>query len=451
MDLESAQNNALAKLPLLKQGDYDTWRLRIESYIQLQDYALWEIIEDGNSFKPVARTTTNADGTSTSTIPGTVTAEEKIQKKNALKAQSILMMTLPSEHLLTFNQYKDAKTLFEAIKVRFGGNKATKKTQKTLLKQIMHVMVWRNKSDLGSISFDDLYNNFKVIEQEVKRSVISSSNSSSQNVAFVSTPSSTYDVNTSNVHRTGKNIIINGSDTAGYDKTKGMLCDQIVALKRDVSFNESDINALKIHIVRLKKEKESNQIKIDNFENASKSLDKLIGYDTKHVLNNVKKGIGQRKVRPVWNNAMRTNHQNFSNSRSNFAPTAVLTKSGLVSISTARQSSSRAAALIGTAMPIKTAAPKPFVNVVKSRPNAFQKSHSPSKRSFYQHTTLKNRNLNNRVNIVKVNSVNTAKGKSVISAIGEQEINVVKSKACWVWRPKIKVLDHVSKNNGSYI
>nr|GFB02093.1 hypothetical protein [Tanacetum cinerariifolium] len=41
---------------------------------------------------------------------------------------------------------------------------------------------------------------------------------------------------------------------------------------------------------------------------------------------------------------MRTNHQNFSNSRRNFAPTAVLTKSGIVPISTARQSSSRAAA-----------------------------------------------------------------------------------------------------------
>ncbi|GKC42377.1 hypothetical protein Tco_1060099, partial [Tanacetum coccineum] len=63
----------------------------------------------------------------------------------------------------------------------------------------------------------------------------------------------------------------------------------------------------------------------------------------KPVLNNVKKGTGQREVRPVWNNAMRTNHQNFSNSRRNFAPTAVLTKSGLVPISTARQSSSRAA------------------------------------------------------------------------------------------------------------
>ncbi|GJS63946.1 hypothetical protein Tco_0678510 [Tanacetum coccineum] len=132
----------------------------------------------------------------------------------------------------------------------------------------------------------------------------------------------------------------------------------------------------------------------------------------KPVLNNVKKGTGQREVRPVWNNAMRTNHQNFSNSRRNFAPTAVLTKSGLVPISTARQSSSRAAAPVSTARPIKTVAPKPFVNVVKSKPNAFQK---------------------------------------VISVVGEQGINVVKSKACWVWRPKIKVLDHVSKNNGSYI
>ncbi|GJU29227.1 hypothetical protein Tco_1172816 [Tanacetum coccineum] len=293
------------------QGDYDTCRLRIESYIELQDYALWEIKEDVNSFKPVARTTTNADGTSTSTIPGAVTAEEKIQKKNDLKARSILMMTLPSEHLLTFNQYKDAKTLFEAIEARFGGNEATKKTQKTLLKQ-MHENFSASCSesldsiftrlqkiisqlailDLGSISFDDLYNNFKIVEQEVKRSVTSSSNSNSQNVAFVSTPSSTNDVNTSNVlvntassslstasstyntarlsdatiyaflanqpngsqvvhedleqiheddleemdlkwqlallsmkarkfyQRTGKKIIINGSDTAGYDKTK---------------------------------------------------------------------------------------------------------------------------------------------------------------------------------------------------------------------------------------
>ncbi|GKB52955.1 hypothetical protein Tco_0903708 [Tanacetum coccineum] len=159
MDLE--QNNSLAKLPLLKQGEYDTWRLRIESYIQLQDYSLWEIIEEGNSFKPVAQTTREADGTSTTTIPGAVTIEEKILKKNDLKARSILMMTLPSEHLLTFNKHKDAKSLFEAIEARFGGNEATKKTQKTLLKQMYETF-----SASSSESLDSIFNRLqKIVSQ----------------------------------------------------------------------------------------------------------------------------------------------------------------------------------------------------------------------------------------------------------------------------------------------
>ena len=52
------------------------WRLRIEQYFQVQDYALWDVIENGNSFKPVAKSTT-VDGVTTTTIPGLVTAEEK--------------------------------------------------------------------------------------------------------------------------------------------------------------------------------------------------------------------------------------------------------------------------------------------------------------------------------------------------------------------------------------
>ncbi|GJU60892.1 hypothetical protein Tco_1238658 [Tanacetum coccineum] len=109
MDLETAQTTTTAKLPILKEGKYDIWRLRIEQYFQVQNYALWDVIENGNSFKPAAQTTTNADGTLTTLIPGPVTTEEK---------------------------YKDAKTLFAAIQTRFGGNEATKKTQKTLLKQM---------------------------------------------------------------------------------------------------------------------------------------------------------------------------------------------------------------------------------------------------------------------------------------------------------------------------
>ncbi|GJY03809.1 hypothetical protein Tco_0369749 [Tanacetum coccineum] len=73
------------------------------------------IQKNGNSFKPAAKTTTNLDGTSTTLIPGPVTTKEKVQKKNDMKARSMLLMALPNEHLMTFNQYKDAKTLFAAI------------------------------------------------------------------------------------------------------------------------------------------------------------------------------------------------------------------------------------------------------------------------------------------------------------------------------------------------
>ncbi|GKG27733.1 hypothetical protein Tco_0406060, partial [Tanacetum coccineum] len=51
------------------------------------------------------------------------------------------------------------------------------------------------KPDLDTMSFDDLYNNFKIVEQEVKRTASSRLSSSSQNMAFVSSPSSTNEVN----------------------------------------------------------------------------------------------------------------------------------------------------------------------------------------------------------------------------------------------------------------
>ncbi|GJT80937.1 hypothetical protein Tco_1055279 [Tanacetum coccineum] len=88
MDLETAQTTTTAKLPFLKQGKYDMWRLRIEQYFQVRDYALWDVIENENSFKPEAQTTTNADGSSTTLVSGPITTEEKAQKNNYVKARN---------------------------------------------------------------------------------------------------------------------------------------------------------------------------------------------------------------------------------------------------------------------------------------------------------------------------------------------------------------------------
>ncbi|GJR00946.1 hypothetical protein Tco_0523930 [Tanacetum coccineum] len=60
-------------------------------------------------------------------------------------------MALPNEHQLTFDQYVDAQSMFAAIKARFGGNEATKKTQKALLKQ-----QYENFSASSSESLDSI-------------------------------------------------------------------------------------------------------------------------------------------------------------------------------------------------------------------------------------------------------------------------------------------------------
>ncbi|GJV92719.1 putative ribonuclease H-like domain-containing protein [Tanacetum coccineum] len=379
------------------------WRLRIEQYFQVQDYALWNVIKTGNSFKPVPQTTTNADGSSTSLIPGPVTTEEKAQKKNDVKTRSMLLMALPNEHLMTFNQYKDAKTLFAAIQTRFSGNEATKKTQKTLLKQM-----YKEFSAPSTESLDFIFNRLQkiIIEQEVKGTASSSSSSSSQNMAFVSSPSSTNEVNiahgvsttntqvspsstqvnitstqvntanlsddtvyaffanqpngsqlvyedleqiheddieemdlkwqlallsmrtrrgprnqdsrnrnqdssrrTINVEETSSKAMV-AIDGAGFDWSY-MADDEVptnMALMTfsDFEFNKSEFNlatykrglaSLKEQLVfykknkleKIKQEKESNQLKIENFKNASKSLDKLI---RSQITDKSRKGVG---------------------------------------------------------------------------------------------------------------------------------------------------------------
>ncbi|GJS88911.1 ribonuclease H-like domain-containing protein [Tanacetum coccineum] len=184
--------------------------MRIEQYIQMIDYALWEVIESGNT-----------------TLKTTVV--EGVEK-------------------LKFNLIKDSKLMMKAVEKRFGGNAATKKTQRNLLKQQyenftapssemldqtfdrLQKLVSQNKTDLDTMSMDDLYNNLKVYEPEVKG--MSSSSSSTQNMDFMSSSnnnnsstnravSTTQVVNTANeVSAANTQLTINGNESVGFDKSK---------------------------------------------------------------------------------------------------------------------------------------------------------------------------------------------------------------------------------------
>ncbi|GJQ90524.1 hypothetical protein Tco_0001663 [Tanacetum coccineum] len=144
------------------------------------DYSLWEVIENGNA-PPVTKLVKGVE-----TIIAPTTAEEKAQRRLELKARSTLLMGIPNEHQLKFNSIKDAKSLLQAVEKRFRGNAATKKTQRNLLNQLEIHGESISQEDVNQ-NLDDLYKNLKIYEPEVKGT--SSSNTNTQNVAFVSSNS----------------------------------------------------------------------------------------------------------------------------------------------------------------------------------------------------------------------------------------------------------------------
>ncbi|GJT82658.1 putative ribonuclease H-like domain-containing protein [Tanacetum coccineum] len=186
---ESTNSGTTAKLPILK-------------------------LENGNSWVSVPQTA-QENGTSVTKMCVPVTAEEKTNKKNDVKARSLLLMALPNEHQLSFSPYENfSATSAESLDSIF--NRLQKIVSRLAILGVViaqedlnskflsslppewntHVVVWMNKPEVDTMSIDDLYNNFKIVEQKVKKSVGASSGA--QNLAFMTAPStsSTNDANT---------------------------------------------------------------------------------------------------------------------------------------------------------------------------------------------------------------------------------------------------------------
>ncbi|GJU88452.1 ribonuclease H-like domain-containing protein [Tanacetum coccineum] len=211
-------------------GDLDKQEESKAVQIRHRDYPIWEVIQRGNG--PVS-VLTDTNGLIKVLPPKT--AEEILARERERKARTTLLMALPEDHLAKFHKMTDAKEMWEAIKSRFGGNDESKKMQKYILKQQFEgfsvsnseglhkgydrfqsllsqleihgagvstedanqkflrslpsawsqvSLIMRTKPGVDSLSFDDLYNNLRVFESDVKGSTASSS--STQNVAFVS-------------------------------------------------------------------------------------------------------------------------------------------------------------------------------------------------------------------------------------------------------------------------
>ncbi|GJW09386.1 putative ribonuclease H-like domain-containing protein [Tanacetum coccineum] len=547
-------------------------------------------------------------------------------------------MGIPNEHQLKFNSIKDAKKLLEAVEKRFGGNAATRKTQRNLLKQQYenftapsskmldqtfdrtlksiseldgsfrwrklsqedvnqkllrslspewntHAVVWRNKADLDTMSMDDLYNNLKVYEPEVKG--MSSSINTAHRVSTASTQvNDAYSTNIDNlsdvvicaffasqpnspqlVHEdlqqihpddmeemdlrwqmamltmrarrflknTGRNLTVNGNETIGFDKalrnqdnknkessrrsvhvetytsTTLVSCDglggygwsdqaekrpnyalmafsssipdskvirQIVIFYKPIVENCKAMSSeeepkpktkkktvrpsiVKKEFVKSKQQEKTARKTVkqveqhrqnthsprgnqrnwnnmmsqklgSNFEMFNKACYVCGSFDHLQVDCNYhqKQFQNQRMVKPVWNNAQRVNHQNFAKkthpcAKKNLVPRAVLMKSGLVSINTARQNISKTTVLVNTARQVNAAHSKTTVNAARPMSYLSKIAHSTVKRPIHKNTSFKNSNINQRVNTVRGKKINTARPKAVVNAVKGNNFNLV--------------------------
>ncbi|GJX46444.1 hypothetical protein Tco_0271634 [Tanacetum coccineum] len=142
--------------------------MRIEQYIQMINYALWEVIENGNT----APKTTIMKGVEKIIPP--ITVKEKAHKRLEVKARSTLMIGIPNEHYSkmfdqTFNRLQKLVSQLELLGETISQEDVNQKLLRSLLLEWnTHVVVWMNKTDLDTMSMDDLYNNLKVYEPEVK-------------------------------------------------------------------------------------------------------------------------------------------------------------------------------------------------------------------------------------------------------------------------------------------
>ncbi|GJS04470.1 hypothetical protein Tco_0320978 [Tanacetum coccineum] len=239
------------------------------------------IAKQGN-YKEFIRLPRSIEGNVTASKPQTleeaITISQRLMDQERVK--SILLLAIPDEYLLKFHNVPDAKSLWAAIKSRFGGNDESKKMFQKLISQLeVHAapvlkedinqkflrslppswsqiaLIMRNKTDIDHTDIDDLYKNFRVYEDEMKRS--SSSTSNSQNLAFLSSKntSSTNEVSTASGNF-GVNTVGGTSSTSQVSSTPS--ADEVRFIqktgrnldfkeKQHVTFDKSNVECYNCH------------------------------------------------------------------------------------------------------------------------------------------------------------------------------------------------------------
>ncbi|GJR73182.1 hypothetical protein Tco_0085547 [Tanacetum coccineum] len=475
MDQDLVHMVAASKVPMLKPGEYELWRMRMEQYIQMIDYSLWEVIENGNA-PPVTKI---VEGVETTIAPST--AEEKAQRRLELKARSTLLMGIPNEHQLKFNSIKDAKSLLQAVEKRFGGNAATKKTQRNLLKQ-QYENFTASSSEVLDQTFDRLQKLISQLEihgesisqEDVNQNQPNSPQLDNEDLQQINLDDleeidlrNRENTRSVPVEATTSNALISCDDLGDYDRMRSSKREglesveaRLLAYKKNKSVYEEDIKLLKheiylkeVAITELRRKLELAQKQKDEIQNFMPlkpdlsffGLEEFVNESIvseptvkKHVIETSEAKASADKPKAVKkNNGAPIIEDWVSDSEEEDMPQAKIQKKTVKpsfvkiefvnskeqndSPSPKRNMVPKAVLMrfglvsLTIARPVNIAQPKSIVNSARPMTNIFNKAHSTLRRSINNKTTTKNSNFNQGVNTVKDKNVNTARPKAVVN------------------------------------
>ncbi|GKA99072.1 putative ribonuclease H-like domain-containing protein [Tanacetum coccineum] len=463
MDQDSAHMVAASKVPMLKPGEYELWRMRMEQYIQMIDYSLWEVIENGNA-PPITKV---VEGVETTIAP--TTTEEKAQRRLELKARSTFIEGTISLMNTIEGQYENfTASISEVLDQTFdrlqklisqleihGESISQEDVNQKFLRSLSpewntHTIVWRNKPEIDTLSLDDLYNNLKIYEPEVKGTLSSSTNI--QNVAFVSSNS------TSSTN--GAVNAAHGATTASYSATRDGFkvvdgyannegkeileehwkevfceCDQAeegptnfalmayssTSSNSEVSTNSNCLESVEARLLVYKKNKSV-------YEEDTKIKKPVVETSEAKASANKPKVVRKNFGPPLIEDWISDSEDEAESKPKIEKKTVKPSFAKIEFVKSKKQVKS----------PRKTTDKQ--VNGASPMLNLSKIAHSTVKRLINKNTAFKN--SNQRVNSVRGINVNTASPKAVVNAVKRNHANVVKASACWVWKPKTKVLDH---------
>ncbi|GJR18537.1 hypothetical protein Tco_0967064 [Tanacetum coccineum] len=336
MDQDSAHIVAASKVSMLKPGEYKIWRMRIEQYIQTIDYALWEVIENGATLPK----TKIMEGVMIE-MPIT-TAEEKAQRRLEVKARinaanSTNIDNLSDAVICTFFAsqpnspqlvYEDLQQIhpddmeemdlrWQMVMLTMRAKRAPRNQDNKNKESSRRIMLVETSTSTALVSCDGLggYDWSDQAEEGPNYALMAFSSSSpdsevsnnsicskscleivkllkSQNDQLLK------DLKKSELMVLGYNTSLESVEEKleVYKANESIYLQDIKGLKFEIYIGEITIGELRKKLKIVQKEKYGIQLNVDKFENAFKSLNKLIECQ---IVDNCKKGLGYENYNSV--------------------------------------------------------------------------------------------------------------------------------------------------------